>query len=214
MTNVSTTLSYLGLRKAVGLLGVSLPFILAVGGLLFGAGLQGSMSAYYYTNLRAIFIGNLWATGSFLFSYRGYELADEIAAKVASISAIGISLFPTTLPPPAIPSSTAMLVENVHAACTAVFFLTLSYFALVLFTKTDPTQTPTPKKLQRNTVYRVCGYTIIVCILLILAHNLLPSTAMAGIEAYKPVFVLETFAVLAFGSSWLVKGETILKDDV
>jgi hypothetical protein len=33
------------------------------------------------------------------------------------------------------------------------------------------------------------------------------------LTAFNPVFWLETIAILAFGVSWLTKGEAILKDD-
>jgi len=33
-------------------------------------------------------------------------------------------------------------------------------------------------------------------------------------KVYNPLFWLETLAILAFGVSWIVKGEAILKDEV
>ena len=46
----SLVLSYLTLRKAVGILGISLPVVLAVGGTIFcGLELQRSISSYYYS---------------------------------------------------------------------------------------------------------------------------------------------------------------------
>lgn len=43
-------LSYLGLRKAVGILGTALPFVLAFGKILLeGPGIQSSISSYYHT---------------------------------------------------------------------------------------------------------------------------------------------------------------------
>ena len=207
----SLIMSYLALRKAVGILGIALPIVLWLGGLgFFGTALQGSISAYYYTGMRNIFVGTQWAMGSFLFSYRGYALADDVAGKVASASALGIALFPTT--PSGIASRNAVFLGHIHSAATFLFFATLAFFALVLFTKTGP-GIPTPRKLLRNRVYRACGWAIIVSMLLIVVHNVLPSESTQGLEPYRPVFVVETLAILAFGSSWLVKGEALLKDE-
>ena len=206
----SLLISYLALRKAIGLLGISLPVVLAIGGLVFfGDEVQGSISAYYYTGMRNVFVGTQWAMGSFLFSYRGYGTADQIAGKLACVAALGIALFPTG----AQDGSSNALVGHLHTVSTALFFGALAYFALVLFTKTSSTKPPTPKKLQRNRVYRVCGYTIAACMALLFAHSLLPSESTLGLQAYRPVFALETLAVLAFGLSWLVKGEMLLKDE-
>ena len=93
-----------------------------------------------------------------------------------------------------------------------MFFLTLVFFALFLFTKTDDRQLPTRRKRQRNSVYKVCSCTIAVCLFLIYAHNLLPASITLGLDKYRPIFALETLAVIAFGASWLVKGEAILRD--
>jgi len=75
-----------------------LPIALAVGGLLiFRTGIQPSLSAYYYTGMKNVFVGTLCAIGVFLFSYRGYSKKDNIAANIAAFCAIGTALFPTAL---------------------------------------------------------------------------------------------------------------------
>lgn len=199
-------ISYLGLRKAVGIIGFALPFVLAFGKMLLqGPGIQDSISGYYYTDMRNIFVGSLCAIGVFLMSCRGYDRNDEIAGYLACVFAIGVALFPTT--PYGVATSR---IGTLHLTFAALFFLTLAYFSLALFTKTAPEQSPTPRKLQRNTVYRVCGYTILACILLIAVVRLSPLKIL--VERLTPAFWLESIAVVAFGVSWLTKGETILKD--
>jgi uncharacterized membrane protein len=80
----------------------------------------------------------------------------------------------------------------------------------VLFVKTDPGKPMTDEKRTRNRVYRLCGGLILVCIAAIgVAKFALPD---AFVARYDPVFWLESTAVVAFGFSWLVKGEAILKD--
>jgi len=51
-----------------------------------------------------------------------------------------------------------------------------------------------------------------LCIVLIVIYYFLPDVVASAIEGYKPVFWLEATAVVAFGISWLTKGEAILKD--
>jgi hypothetical protein len=58
----------------------------------------------------------------------------------------------------------------------------------------------------------VCGITMSVCILLIAVYVFLPDSAETILKPYKIVFWLETAAIWAFGISWLVKGETLLRD--
>ena len=62
-------------------------------------------------------------------------------------------------------------------------------------------------------MYIACGGAIVLSIMLIVVVNLLPNAIASPIKAYKPVFWLEAIAVVAFGISWLLKGEAILKDE-
>src|SRR5579871_1735798 len=114
-------LSYVALRKAVGIVGFALPFALALGGFLVQrAGIQGSMSDYYYTDMRGIFVGSLSAIGVFLMSTRGYDVYDAIAGRLAAAFAIGIALFPTT--PNSDATSRAKALGAVHLSCAALFY--------------------------------------------------------------------------------------------
>lgn len=203
--------SYLAHRKTIGLLGMALPIVLYLGALiLFQIGLQDSISKYYYTGMRNMLVGALWATGIFLLSYKGYGRADTITAIVAGIAAMGISIFPTT--PKTNLSDIQVLIGNIHLAIAAIFFCALIYFSYFLFTKTDPKKRPTRRKLQRNVIYRVCAIVMAVCIVLIAIYLFISGRGATPIDGLEPVFWLEAIALEAFGLSWLTKGEAILKD--
>ena len=205
----SLVISYLALRRAVGIIGVALPFTLVLGKwLLQGWGIQSSISAYYYTSMRDVFVGSLCAIGVFLLSYRGYEHVDDLAGNVACVFAVGLALAPTS------PGSGATVLQvwvgYAHLLFASAFFLTLAYFSLVLFRKTNPARRMTERKVQRNVVYTACGYTILACVgLIVVDVVLLGRTALQSLD---PVFWLESAAVIAFGVSWLTKGEAILAD--
>ncbi|MBT8062059.1 MAG: DUF998 domain-containing protein [Xanthomonadales bacterium] len=203
----SLVISYLLLRKLIGLLGCALPFVLAIGAwLISGMDVQPSISDYYHTVMRDMFVGILFAIAIFMLSYRGYEPADDRAGDIACISAIFVALFPVA---PLNPTPAQEVLGTLHYISAAVFFLTLAYFSLVLFTKSDPTIPPTPRKIVRNRVYRICGWTIIACLALIV---LVGNFASAPVKQLDPVFWLEALAIIAFGFSWLTKGEAILAD--
>ncbi|MGE0638948.1 MAG: DUF998 domain-containing protein [Thermoanaerobaculia bacterium] len=207
--NDSLVVSYLALRRAIGIVGVALPFVLALGTVAAGgSGIQRSVSAYYYTAMGDVLVGSLCAIGVFLYSYEGYDRRDDIAGNLACLFAVGVALCPTT------PASGARrmqeIVGGLHLAFAAALFLTLAYFCLALFRRTDPEATPTPQKLQRNVVYTTCGWTILACIAGI---GLLAFVGEASaLQRLRPVYWLEATAIVAFGISWLTKGETILAD--
>jgi hypothetical protein len=230
-TERALAMSYLGLRRAVGCIGIGLPFVLVLGKILIeGPGIQGSISAYYYTVMGNVFVGSLCAIGVFLLSYR-YKKYDIIASVLAGIFAIGVALFPTA--PELAPTATEKAIGTVHVVSAALFFVTLACISLFLFTKTRPDQTLrphkpmeylslfvvtrtkagqplNPRKKWRNVIYRICGYTILACIA-VMGLVAIPSIR-DHVKQWYPVFWLESLAVVAFGSSWLIKGETILKD--
>lgn len=202
-------ISYLTLRKAIGLLGIVFPFVLSVGAIIiFRRGLQPTISDYYHTDMGDVFVGILFVIGFFLISYRGYERADSIAGTLACIFAVGVALFPTSTD-----QIDMGIIGKIHLFFAAFLFLTLIYFSLFLFTKTDPDSPPTRKKLQRNMVYKACGYVMSICILLIGILFLFEEALLKPIEKYNPVFWLETVTVVAFGISWLTKGEAVLADE-
>lgn len=202
--------SYLALRKGIGLIGVALPFVLAFGLMIARKtpAIETSISAYYHTIVGDVFVGALCAIGVFLWSYRGYDERDNFAGNLACMFAIGVALFPTT---PAEATRAQAVIGKVHYAFAAALFLTLAYFCLRLFPKTTSAN-PTRRKLQRNRVYLACGKVILMCIVAIGGLALLPQAA--AIKSYSPVFWLEATAIVAFGMSWLTKGEAILADEL
>lgn len=70
----------------------------------------------------------------------------------------------------------------------------------------------TPQKKKRNLIYRGCGVTIFISLLIIGLYFLYLEKEYPFLTKYKPVFWLESIALLAFGISWLVKGDTLFKD--
>lgn len=100
---------YLALRAVIGLIAFFLVPVVYVGNwLLFtrhvGAcfwpnpRLPDSLSGYYYTHMRNLFVGAMCAMGVFLAAYRGFDRWDSRFTNVAGLAAIGIALCPT-MPP-------------------------------------------------------------------------------------------------------------------
>ncbi len=211
-------ISYLTLRRSIGILALTLPFILLIGSIVCGGceEIQQSISGYYHTAMRNVLVGVLCAVALFLFSYRGYELRDNIAGDLAALFALGVAFFPTSsicpLPNCNIaPVFEIKIISTLHFVSATLFFLTLSYFSLVLFTKSnvDKKNIKQPKK-NRDFVYKVCGYIMLSCIGLIAFYFFVLDEKY--IAQYNPVFWLETIALMAFGFSWLTKGEVLWID--
>lgn len=190
-------ISYLLLRKTVGWIGILLPFVLMVGNVAMSASRPDSMSGYYYTPMRNVFVGALCALGVFLIAYDGYDNVDRWITNIAGLCAIGVAFCPTQ------PSGPITTAQNVLGDCHVVFaictFTALGLMAL-RFAKGQQSR-------GEIAAYRVCGYLIFACVLLAAASNFLPPSVNAS---WPVLFILEATAVVAFGISWFVKGTTLL----
>src|SRR5260221_10785480 len=90
-------ISFILIRRTLGILGISLPAVLYFGSRFFAYGckLQPSISHYYYTNMREVFVGVLCAFSLFLFTYKGYSRLDSWAANVAGFVWLVVAIFHT-----------------------------------------------------------------------------------------------------------------------
>ncbi len=89
-------ISYLTQRKLLGYLGISLPFLVFIGTQFEGATpLLNSISAYYFTNVREIFVSVLAALSIFFITYKGYTRLDNVLTNIAGVLALNIALFPS-----------------------------------------------------------------------------------------------------------------------
>ena len=208
-------ISFMTLRKAVGWLGMSLaPAMLIVNYFFSNCSMvQDSISHYYYTVSGSVFVGILFAVAFFLFAYNGLERIDKWSTSIAAFFAICIALFPTN-DNSAHSCAIVHLPDHeirrvIHYTAAALFFIVLAYISFILFTKSKGIKTK--EKKIRNSIYRTSGIVIIICIALIAFFGLTQNEP-DGSATFKPVFWLEWVALIAFGVSWLVKGEIVLKD--
>lgn len=88
---------YLALRQWLGRIGLALPIALVVFRIWDGGEteLRTSISAYYYSAMRDVFVGALIAIGLFLITYRGNTWWEWLIATISGVGAIGVALLPT-----------------------------------------------------------------------------------------------------------------------
>lgn len=195
-------LGYLNMRKAIGILGISLPVFLVIGSFLpWGEHyIMPSISEYYDTWMRDFFVGILCAVALFLFCYKGLSKVDNRMANLAALLALGVAFFPT--------SSNNVLVHYIHLVSAALFFIILAVISLFIFTISREPLPDRERKTIRNRIYRTCGVIMLGCILLLFVY-MVWEDEFSFLSVFKPVFILETIALFAFGASWLIKGRTL-----
>lgn len=245
--SAALTGNYMTLRKAVGWIGVCLPFGVYLGNWVifshrvFGClapisdKLPDSLSGYYYTHMRDVFVGAMLAAGVFLLFYQGHDWIERWATNFAGLFAIGIAWFPTTPPTtdflqtnscgsvtPVLlqPSPHGSAIGVVHVVCLCGLMTMIALMAW-RFTRTyssDEMAAMTPDdrenesnpslKRRNNIIYRGCIVAIIVAGVFALVQQFLFSSAIKNDAPW--LLYAETLAFLAFGTAWFVQGRALL----
>ena len=201
-------ISYMTLRKLLGLLGIVLPFVLLAGAYLLDELniIQPSISHYYHTVMRDVLVIVVASFGLFLFTYKGEAKIDGVLSNIAGICAVCVALFPTNEL-----GSCQELTCYIHFIAAMSFFIILAYMSYFIFTlSNNEVKFQTPQKRKRNVVYKICSSVMFFCILILAAYFLVFKKSNAWPES--TVFIFEAIALIAFGISWLTKGEAIFGD--
>lgn len=208
-------MSYLTQRLLIGVLAVLLPVVVVVINWLIGHGVEPSVSGYYYTPMRNIFVGTLCAIGVFLVSYDGYDLPDRLITDLAGVCSICISFFPTTPSPGA--TSHQVLIGDIHLGFAVAAFAALAVMSF-RFAKREPTPAGLPPRerikyafgitgpgLSSTPAWELLAYRLagLVIVLGIVAAYLLSSIEYS-------LLVIEWVMLSSFGAAWFVKGRKIL----
>jgi hypothetical protein len=207
--------SILWMRVGVGLAGILLPpTLVAVDWLWFDGSPvpRGSMSAYYYSGMREVFVGVIFGTGAFLVGYKIAQVSlDNTASWLAGLGAMILAWFPTGIPAsgtPPPPGPTPLqdhlggdeVVKYVHYGASFAFIGALTVVC-ILYGIREGRQTPVPGKRSPTfwrTFHFVCASFMVIGIVLILA------TINHG-PRYS-LLIGEWTCAWAFGLSWLMKG--------
>jgi hypothetical protein len=212
------------IRAIVGVIGIVLPLLFIIGETFFlraGVQVRGSISAYYHTSMRDLFVGGLTVVGFMLLTYMAgrKKRPDWWLSSLAGVAVLGVAYFPTnrpqltdaaprcgSTPEPAGCSPVQQyfgetVVATFHYTCAAVFILSLAgicfYFACRARAKGSRRVAAT---------HRLCGYLILAAVGWIAVGGVLK----ADIGPLTPLYVGEIVSVWAFAVSWLVAARDLL----
>jgi hypothetical protein len=209
--------SYLLIRTVVGVIGILLPLAFILGEAFFlraGVHVRGSISAYYHTSMRDVFVGGLCVVGLLLITYMAEQRKrpDFWLSLVAGIAVLGVVFFPTARPnvPDEAPLCGATpepagcspvqqwlgetLVATIHFGCAVVFILSLAaicfYFAY---------RERTGGNSGAAWFQRICACVIVAAVL----WAVIGGVREWDLRELTPLYVGEVASIWAFGASWL-----------
>lgn len=193
--------AYIIIRRAIGILAISLPFLLVIGGLIIGEKkIQVSLSAYYHNNLGDVFVLILGMAAILLILYRGRKKLFRILSSIGGVLALAVIAFPTDVPnPPVNPYGIFLLpelpTEIIHNVSAIVFFIILGIISFFNFT--DHLENTPVERKKKDPWYRFFG-------LLLFGAALALIVFVVFFPDY-PVIIAEFLGLEAFGWTWLIK---------
>lgn len=217
--------SYLTMRNLIGFSGILLPLILAIAPKRPSDyyGFEPSISDYFYTDRGDILVVILCILGAFLITYTGYCWKEQVLTFLAGVCGIGVAFVPTKKNclecPLSVHTGSGGVFSFIagtgwHLAFAATFLFCLAIMSLVFFTrgnKHDQQVKPDGKlsqKRKRNIVYKICGWIIIAALVILGLYFIFKP----DLGKFPIIFTFETIAVIAFGFSWITKGQTLWPD--
>jgi hypothetical protein len=196
--------TYKHLRKGMAAIALALPPILwGIGYFWFSLPLQGSMSAYYHSSMRDVFVGALWAVGVFLFLYKGYSKWENFLLNIAGGSAIGVALFPMEWG-----CGAECKLITLHGTLAAIFFASIAL--VCIFRATDTLCLIEDVDVRQRYLYRYRTFGVLMIMLPVIVYILVMNLPFP--EAQNPaIFFFEAFGIWVFGIYWWVKSREIGK---
>ncbi len=186
--------TYFTLRIGMGVIAIAFPISLWLVGLLRvpTVELQTSMSAYYHTSMRDVFVGILFAIGTFLYLYKGFSRGENIALNFAGVFALGVALFPE-----------GDKLITIHGVCAVLLFVCIAYVCIFEASETLDLMNDKELAARYSRFYKILGLAMII----------LPLTAFLLLSILgknqHAIFFVEAAAVWVFGTFWITKGREI-----
>lgn len=156
--------------------------------------MRGSLSAFYYSPARSVFVGILVAIGVALVAYRGYTRGENAMLNAAGVLSIVVALVPT-----ADSSQPGLTVAGAVHAAAAVGFFVLAALSIFFYGQETLSSLNDPHLRRRyRVVYRVLAVLVVAfpAAAVLVAWVVGPSVAL---------FAGEAAALYAFAAFWLVK---------
>jgi len=169
----------------------------------------GSVSEYYHSCSRDIFVGLLCAIGVCMVVYKGFARFDNRVSTIGGIAAIAVAFFPTGCEKlydyckPLCGAEWCDKETIIHYGSAAVLFVMLAIFCFRIFTANDDNER---RSDGYNLTYRRSGWVILSCMAIMFIYSqFIGDETKKALVFFRPIFCLETLALATFGISWLTK---------
>ena len=203
--NRHITQTYISLRIGMAVIALLLPILLIAGSWWSSkVAFQESISAFYHTGMRNLFVGSLCAVGSFLYLYKGFSERENIALNFAGVFALGVAFFPTAIPDEIKDASVNYLPDKpftapyLHGICAVLFFVLVAYVCISCGKYTVALIEDEKTRRKYLNIYRVIGVLMVTLPILAVVF-----TFRSAGDYW--IFIFEFAAIWVFALFWVTK---------
>ncbi|MDC7222250.1 MAG: hypothetical protein PQJ60_00845 [Spirochaetales bacterium] len=202
------TFNYESQRFIIGLTAFFLPILVT---LVYGK-IISSISAYYYTISRNIFVGLLSITGLFLFVYNGKFYYEALVSKLAALCAVTTALSPTVLSNDITENRECLLkvinsAPNLHNIAAALLFVQLIFLCLCFARRAKLKEDKYSN--HRRVIYLVCAALMTVSLITYPLLGLFSPFSFTELDRVHLLFYMESIALISFGVAWFTAGKPL-----
>jgi hypothetical protein len=206
--------TYNSLRFGMFAIAAATPIVIVVWSKVFAVDWQDSLSAYYFAPAgmqliysvypgRVMFVGILFALGSFLYLYKGFSWREDIALNFAGLFAILVALCPMYSLEGYVPWSNVL-----HFTFAVLLFICVAYTAIFCHNETLKWISDPKRRAHYRMLYRVTGWLMGLFPLL----GLILAELFGAEKAH--VYWIEFAGIEAFAAYWFVKSQELKESEV
>lgn len=148
---------------------------------------------------RDVFVGFLFAIGSFLLAYNGSSAWEMIFCKIAAFAALGVAMFPCGC------GGHVEIIPYVHYTSAAVMFSVLAGLCAIFYHRAR--KKGRREAIWRAYIYATCAVIIVASMVVLALDNFAGHFISARVD--RLVFYGERAGLMAFGVSWLVASRAL-----
>lgn len=204
--------TYNSMRFGMFAIAAAAPAVIVLWGFIFGVSWQNSISAYYFAPLadsadklvysvypgRVLFVGILFALGSFLYLYKGFSKREDVALNFAGLFALGVALCPMYYETNYIPFS-----NRLHFGFAILLFICMAYTAIFCHNDTLRWVADPNRRVRYKIAYHVIGWFMGLFPLVGLV------LAVLFDAVHRQVYWIEAAGIWAFAAYWFTKSREL-----
>ena len=192
------------IQRTIGTIAVVFPFLVVLIVILIEGDILSSLSSYYYSAARDVYVGCLCSIGILLLIYPTKNRSQLLTGIFSALCCFLTAFFPATPP-----TSVHIFSGIIHYVAMSALFGLLTYYSIAFFE--SDIGVPTRAKIRRRPMYIFCRYGIIINLIFFIFAVIVQTISKIEWGGIL-IFINELALFIFFGLLWVTKGRFIIKE--